>query len=145
MGVTSYYSFGGEIIGEETGGVRRDYLTDALGSVTATVTNAGVVENTYRYKPYGEQLAKTGVGSDPRFLWGGVWGYDNKNIYYIRARHYNRVNGIWMSHDPAEIIGCINYYSYVMQSPVTYVDDSGMQIKGKEPQKPPIKQKSGPP
>ena len=75
MGVTSYYSFGGEIIGEETGGVRRDYLTDALGSVTATVTGAGVVENTYRYKPYGEQLAKTGAGSDPKFLWNGKLGY----------------------------------------------------------------------
>lgn len=75
MGVTSYYSFSGEILGEETNGVRRDYLTDALGSVTATVTGAGAVENTYRYKPYGETLAKTGAGSDPKFLWNGTHGY----------------------------------------------------------------------
>ena len=118
MAVTNYYSFGGQILGEETGGVRRDYLgssahlvktgfepqpldfkcrsestsgrispnmrknhylTDALGSVTATVTGAGVVENTYRYKPYGEQLAKTGTGSDPKFLWVGRWGYRNNS------------------------------------------------------------------
>jgi hypothetical protein len=82
MGVTSYYSFGGEILGEETGGVRRDYLTDALGSVTATVTGAGVVENTYRYKPYGDQLAKTGTGSDPKFLWGGELGCRENKLKY---------------------------------------------------------------
>ena len=101
MGVTSYYSFGGEILGEETRGVRRDYLTDALGSVTATVTDAGVVENTYRYKPYGEQLAKTGIGNDPKFLWNGTLGYyNNKNaIYYVRNRHYALNNAIWLSVD----------------------------------------------
>jgi len=59
----SYYSVGGEIIGEKSGGVRTDYLTDALGSVTATVDQAGSVINRYTYKPYGALLAKTGVGA----------------------------------------------------------------------------------
>ena len=49
MAVTRYYSFGGEILAEETDGVRRDYLTDALGSVT----EAGVIDITFRYKPSG--------------------------------------------------------------------------------------------
>ena len=34
---TAYVSVDGEIISEITGGVRLDYLTDALGSVTATL------------------------------------------------------------------------------------------------------------
>jgi hypothetical protein len=38
MAVTNYYSAGGELLGEKTaGGQRLDYLTDALGLVTATV------------------------------------------------------------------------------------------------------------
>jgi hypothetical protein len=38
MLVTNYYTVNGEIIGEKTtGGSRVDYLTDALGSVMATV------------------------------------------------------------------------------------------------------------
>ncbi len=38
MPVTNYYTVNGEIIGERTAGSPRvDYLTDALGSVTATV------------------------------------------------------------------------------------------------------------
>lgn len=36
--VTNYYSVNGEKLGKKTtGGSRIDYLTDALGSVTATV------------------------------------------------------------------------------------------------------------
>ena len=37
-----------------------------LGSVTATVNQSAQVVNTYRNKPYGVQLAKTGAGADPR-------------------------------------------------------------------------------
>jgi RHS repeat-associated protein len=128
MGVTSYYSFGGEILGEETGGVRRDYLTDALGSVIATVTGAGVVENTYRYKPYGEQLAKTGTGSDPKFLWNGKSGYrhtgQNYTEKYVRTRHYGYKNGSWTSIDdlwPEEPAYC-----YVLNNPSIFIDPSGM-------------------
>ena len=68
MAVTNYYTVNGEIIAEKTAGSSRvDYLTDALGSVTATVNQSAQVVNTYRYKPYGSQLAKTGVGADPSF------------------------------------------------------------------------------
>ena len=38
MAVTNYYTVNGALIGEKTaGGSRTDYLTDALGNVTATV------------------------------------------------------------------------------------------------------------
>ena len=126
MGVTSYYSFGGEILGEETGGVRRDYLTDALGSVTATVTSAGAVENTYRYKPYGEQLAKTGTGNDPKFLWSGKWGYLSSNKHhYVRNRHYLQFIGFWTSVDkyfPKE-----KPYAYCENNPICLIDYDGYQ------------------
>ncbi len=66
MGVTNNYSLNGQIIGEKTtGGTRTDYLRDALGSVVGTVNQSAQVVNTYRHKPYGAQLAKTGVGADP--------------------------------------------------------------------------------
>ena len=75
MAVTNYHTLNGEIIAETTGGVRTDYLTDALGSVVATVNQSAQVVNTYRYKPYGAQLAKTGVGDDPAFRWVGQQAY----------------------------------------------------------------------
>ena len=75
MPVTNYYTVGGRIIGEETSGVRTNYLTDALGSVTTTVDQTGAVQNTYRYRPYGSLLAKTGTAADPAFTWVGTAGY----------------------------------------------------------------------
>jgi len=71
MAVTSYHTADGQILGQTASGVRTQYLTDALGSVTETVADDGSVLNTYRYKPYGAQLAKTGVGADPKFLFVG--------------------------------------------------------------------------
>ena len=130
MAVTNYYSFGGEILGEETGGVRRDYLTDALGSVTATVTGAGTVENTYRYKPYGETLAKTGTGGDPKFLWNGLHGISknlNDNLFYIRHRFYNSRFSRWISLDPIYKIPIDELYLYCKNNPVLYIDPFGLK------------------
>ncbi len=69
-----YYTVDGRIIGESTGGVRTDYVHDAQGNVVATTDETGAVVNTYRYKPFGNLLATTGAGADPRFLWNGAQG-----------------------------------------------------------------------
>ena len=75
MAVTNYHTINGRIIGETTAGLPRvDYLTDALGSVTATVNQSAQVVNTYVYTPSGATLAKTGTGADPAFGWVGNRG-----------------------------------------------------------------------
>src|ERR1051325_1506005 len=125
MPVTNYYTVGNEIIGEKTtGGSRVDYLTDMLGSVTATVNQSTQVVNTYRNKPYGAQLAKTGVGADPAFLWNGRSGYrltGNKfSEEYVQARHYGTGVGSWSTKDlisPLQVP-----YIYVHSNPVTVTD-----------------------
>ena len=73
MATTYYCNVGGRTLSQVSGGVRRDFLTDAIGSVTATVNEHGNIENTYRYKPYGGTLAKTGTGVDPRLGWREYW------------------------------------------------------------------------
>src|ERR1041385_418314 len=122
MPVTNYYTVGSEIIGEKaTGGSRVDYLTDMLGSVTATVNQSAQVVNTYRNKPYGAQLAKTGVGADPAFLWVGSHGHrQTSNKFsedYVRARHYSINTGQWTTKDPIDLQG--NGFNYVLSNPVT--------------------------
>src|SRR5579862_4716574 len=104
MAVTNYYSVGGEVIGQRTAGSPRvDYLTDALGSVTATVNQSAQVVNTYRYKPGGALLAETGTGPDPAFGWVGSKGYRPTGTkfsdFYVRARHYDSEIGAWSSRD----------------------------------------------
>lgn len=108
----SYYSVGGQIIGEKAvGQPRMDYLTDALGSVTATVNQSAQVVNAYRYnryKPYGTQLAQTGAGADLSFQWVGSQGYRSTgrtySDTYVRARYYASVIGRWTTPDPLDFL-----------------------------------------
>ena len=127
MPVTNYHTVDGEIQGQTTAGVRTDYLTDALGSVVATVNSSAQVINTYRYKPYGERLAKTGAGADPRFLWVGTPGYRvtsrSHSSHYVRVRTYAEQEGGWTTVDvfwPFEPA-----YVYVNATPTSEIDPSG--------------------
>jgi len=133
MPVTNYYTIDGSLIGEATAGVRTDYLTDALGSVTATVDSSGNLLNTYRYKPYGEQLAKTGIAADPKFTWVGSLGYRQTgrkhSDVHVRARHYGTSAGRWTTIDPIGINGGdINYFSYVQQQVTSFQDPLGLYL-----------------
>ncbi|RYG96655.1 MAG: hypothetical protein EON58_11580 [Alphaproteobacteria bacterium] len=129
MPVTNYRTLNGRMRGQTTLGSRTDYLTDALGSVTATVTASAVVENTYRHKPYGGQLSKTGTGVDPRFLWTGDTGSRTTGTsnaeQYNRARHYGSRQGNWTSVDP--LWPKESAYIYVSGRPTAWTDPSGMQ------------------
>ncbi|MCW5944132.1 MAG: hypothetical protein KIS66_18040 [Fimbriimonadaceae bacterium] len=134
MPVTNYHTVNGRTIGETTDGVRTDYLTDALGSVTATVDQSQNVLNTYRYKPYGGLLAKTGSSPDPRFLWTGDTGSRTTGLAYSeqynRARHYGSRQAGWTSVDgnwPSN-----HGYEYGGSSPLVFVDPYGLSITYRE-------------
>jgi RHS repeat-associated protein len=135
MPTTYYHTVAGRILGETTSGVRTDYLADALGSVTATVDASQNVVNTYRYKPYGEQLAKTGRGADPRFGWTGDSGSRRTLLAYAeqynRMRHLSTAIGMWISVDalwPRE-----QAFGYVRGNPIVAYDPSGMQSCYRKP------------
>ncbi|MBV6459455.1 MAG: hypothetical protein HONBIEJF_02603 [Fimbriimonadaceae bacterium] len=96
-----YHIVDGRVIGETSGGVRTDYLRDALGSVTGTVNQSAQVRNTYRWKPYGSLLASTGADPDPGVGWNGTWGYRPtgrlRASHYVFHRHYDQLSGQWTS------------------------------------------------
>lgn len=123
MPVVNYHTVNGQMVGQSTGTTFTQYLTDALGSVTATV-NGKRVTNTYRYKPYGERLAKTGSGPDPDFQWTGGTGSRvtgrSRAEQYNRARHYGTSQASWTSQ--AHEIGS----SYVFRRPTVIVHKSSM-------------------
>ena len=128
MAYTSYITIDGTLVGEETNGVMRNYGTDALGSVVTTTLN-GVAENTYRYKPYGGLLAKTGTAADPSFLWNGGNGYRATKLtnseFYVRARHLCSTAAQWTTRDllwPGE-----RAYAHAGSNPAVHADPSGLQ------------------
>lgn len=76
MATTNYVAMLGRLRAQESGGARLDYLTDARGSVTANVDSSQIVQDTYRYKPFGSVLAHTGITQPQRFTFFGRHGVD---------------------------------------------------------------------
>ncbi len=129
MPVTNYHTLNGELLGETGPGGRRFYGKDALGSVVATYDQNGTLENTYRYKPYGGLLSKTGSAPDPRFMWTGSTGSRTTGASYAeqynRARHYGSRQAGWTSVDqqwPQQ-----PQYGYCSASPCTFLDPLGLE------------------
>ena len=97
-----YYTVDGQMIGYKDAGGRLDFLTDALGSVTAEVDQTGATKTfDGRYKPYGGDLSSTGTRGS--YGWVGTWGYRGTGLsassHYVRARHYSKTSGNWTTID----------------------------------------------
>ena len=127
MPTTYYYTVNDEIIGEHTVGQSRlDYLTDALGSVVATIDQTLTTKSTARYKPYGADLAST--GTQPINAWVGKWGYRRTGRAYAeeyaRARTFSTTGAAWLTIDP--IWPFERPYAYCGGSPTDNIDPSGL-------------------
>lgn len=122
----SYYTIDGQMIGYKDQNGRKDFLTDALGSVTAEVDQTGNVKTfDGRYNPYGGDLSST--GSRGKYGWVGSWGYRETDLtassHYVRARHFLKTSGCWTTGDklwPEE-----SAYSYAEARILSYVDYTG--------------------
>ena len=123
MSTSNYYTVDGQILGYS----RKDYLTDALGSVTSEIDQTGNTRTfDGRYKPFGGTLTSTGTRGS--YGWVGRRGYRETGLkassHYIRARHYNTSSGTWLTVDPLWPI--LSPYGYTMERPVLLFDPSGL-------------------
>src|SRR5437763_12818587 len=107
MAITNYYTLNRRILAEDHVGVTgtRNYGADALGTVTSTYDSSGLLQNTYRCRPYGSgSPIKTGVGADAPFIWNGGNGYRSaplqKQSYYVRLRTLFSDAAAWYITDP---------------------------------------------
>ena len=123
-----YYTIDGQMIGYKDASGRKDFLTDALGSVTAEVEQTGATKTfDGRYKPYGGDLSSTGTRGS--YGWVGTWGYRGTGLaassHYVRARHYSLASAIWTTIDsqwPRE-----KAYNYVNDRVTVMIDQLGLQ------------------
>ena len=105
-------------------------VRDALGSVRAEVTDAGVIAKAFRYAAYGEVVQANPLGATPTLL--GFTGElrDPSGLIYLRARWYDPGTGRFLSRDPfggiANAPSSLNAYSYVAGQPTLLVDPLGL-------------------
>lgn len=106
---------------DATGSYR--YLTDALGSTEALTTSSGSEQTTYTYSPYGA-MSITGSTTNSYDYTGRE--SDGLGLHYYRARYYNPDIGRFISEDPMGLAAGPNEYAYVGDSPINFIDPSGM-------------------
>lgn len=122
-----YYTIDGQMIAYESGGTRKDFLTDNLGSVTAEIDQTGM-NRTFdgRYRPYGNSLWSSGVRGV--YGWIGTRGYRNTGLaessLYVRARHYESKSGAWTTQDP--VWPTLSAFAYVRGHVTKAVDPLGL-------------------
>jgi RHS repeat-associated protein len=131
MATINYFTVGSAILAESSViNGRRDYLSDAHGSVTGIADSSCQLLNTYRFNPYGDLLKRTGIATDPLFTWGGRHGYrrsiNAQHYTYVRRRHYSHKPAVWNTSDPIGYSYETNMYVYSGNNPVTRIDPSGL-------------------
>jgi RHS repeat-associated protein len=100
------------------------YQTDALGSSVALTDGAGASQTTYTYQPFGG-TTQSGTASSNAFHYTGREN-DGTGLYNHRARYYYPKIQRFISEDPIGFkSGDANFYNYVTNAPLGYVDPFG--------------------
>jgi len=111
------------------------YATDHLGSVRAITDASGNVTERNDYYPFGESMT---TGNTYPTMSVNRWKYNGKetqttgevNWLDYGARMYDEVIGRWTKPDPmSEKYFFQSPYVYVRNSPIVYVDPTGMYIE----------------
>jgi RHS repeat-associated protein len=133
------YDAGSKLIGEystvvETGSNAKTVYTtnDHLGSPRINTDGVGAVISRHDYHPFGEEVARTGYGSDTiRKQFTGYERDDETELDFAQARYYLNLLGRFSTPDDftkdssAEDPQSWNKYVFVRNSPLNLVDPTG--------------------
>jgi RHS repeat-associated protein len=122
------YTHGIGLVSRVNGNNSNYYDADAIGSTVGLTANDGSYVNKYSYLPFGEDLTKVETVANP-FEYVGQWGVtdEGNGLDFMRARFYDSSLGRFTSVDPIGLNGGdTNFYRYVFNSPVSFVDPSGL-------------------
>ena len=100
------------------------YHPDGLGSITSLTNGSGQLVNSYVYDSFGNLSASTGTITNP-FQYTAREFDSETGLYYYRARYYDPNVGRFRSEDPMRFMAGINFYAYVFNSSINFIDPWG--------------------
>jgi len=125
MAITNFDTINGQILAETASGVTKNYVVDALGSVTG-VSQGGSISGAARYSPYGRTIAGSS-GAVGGWVWS--WGYYPTGraltSHHVRARHFDKTAATWTTVDPIPLSTYGDIYRYARVNPLTFRDPTG--------------------
>jgi RHS repeat-associated protein len=122
--VTNYINAGGtdEKLEQSSGNGALYFTQDRLGSTTSLTDAAGNVAESEAYGPFG---STTGSAST-RYGYIGRELDAQTGLMLFRARWYDPQQGRFLTEDPIEFGGGMNFYAYTGDNPETRKDPSGL-------------------
>lgn len=118
----------GSLVSQQTSSTTHIFHYDAVGSTNELTDSQQQVTNSIRYSAFGEIVQQTSSLSVTA-TWIGQSGYESSGLglYYVRNRHYSANSSRWQSPDPLGLSDDTNLYAYVANSPLQYIDPSGLE------------------
>jgi RHS repeat-associated protein len=104
------------------------YEEDGLGSVTSLTDITGALAQTYTYDSFGNTATSTGTLRN-NFQYTAREFDSETNLYFYRARYYDPSAGRFISGDPIGFNGGVNFYAYVYNAALSFVDPTGTYAK----------------
>ena len=126
--LTTSYTHGpgiDDVVSMRRGGASYYYFTDALGSIRLLNDNSETTVNNYEYDTFGNVVNKTELVVNTYGFTGRLFDGESGLMYY-RARYYDSSIARFITVDPLGLSGGINYYAYVYNNPVCWVDPFGL-------------------
>ncbi len=115
-----------EPLAELRSGTTNYYEADGLGSVTSLTASNGTVAQSYTNDSFGKQTASAGSISNP-FEYTAREFDTETNLYYYRARYYDPTTGRFIGEDPLAFIAGNDFYRYVENQPIDFLDPFGLK------------------
>jgi len=110
----------------EKGGASFFYHADSLGSITELTDAVGTVIQSYTYSSFGKIESQL----DPNFIQPYAFTARELDVetglYHYRSRYYDPSSGRFSQEDPIGFNGGINFYTYVGNNPLNFVDPEGL-------------------
>jgi RHS repeat-associated protein len=122
----------GGLLSTQDGGSVYHYAYDANGNVSEVLSNAGAIVAHYEYDAFGNTITSSGSYASTNTYRFSTKPLDElTGLYYYGYRYYNLSTGRWLARDPIGEVGGLNLYAFVSNSPVDFVDVSGlMKLSG---------------
>lgn len=113
-----------EVLLMKKGGIDYFYSQDGLGSVVDLTDVTEKTIESYDYDSYGRVSNITTVGNP--YLFVGRELDVETGLYYYRARYYDYTIGRFLTSDPIGFLGGLNFYQYVGNNPINFIDPLGL-------------------
>ena len=101
------------------------YTRDHLGSIRELTDSSQVVRARYDYDPYG-RMTKISGDRDSFLGYTNMQWHMQSGLNLTMFRAYDPNVGRWISQDPIGELGGVNLYDYVVNNPISFGDELGL-------------------